>query len=273
MSPDPVEIVPGKLYALGDTVPNDGRISWAAPDAYPHEPIAAYLLLETDTALLVDTGVAAHEQTVLGQLSGLIGPEVELSVFCTRFEGDCLTNLGPLIQQFNVVSIFGGGVSNPFDFFDDVSPQEQIRTDHAIEILRKRAGDKLSLGPGRDVELVATSLRVLTTFWLFDEATGALFTSDGLGFEGLHNAGLEGLVRDAPPETLELADLAPRLFTKFDWLLRADTRPFAAELERLFATRDIRIIAPGHGRVMRGPETVEFYYAATQSLLETCVQS
>ncbi len=269
MTSQPVALVPGALYAVGDAAPNDGRLSWAAPGTSALEPVNAFLLVEEGHALLIDPGVAAHENALLAQLGEIIGPETELSVFCTRFEGDCVTALGPVIRDFNVVSIFGGGVSNPFDFFEDVSPQEQIRTDHHIEILRKKAGDTIEVGPGRRVDLLSTSLRVLTTFWLYDERTGTLFTSDFFGYEGLDHADRSDLVRSTTPDTFDHDAAARRLFTKIDWLLLADPAPFVEELDRLFTTYDIRTIAPGHGRIIVGSDTVRSYYELTREVLLT----
>ncbi|MDV7352741.1 hypothetical protein R4282_06900 [Rhodococcus oxybenzonivorans] len=270
MTSQPIELVAGALYAVGDAAPNDGRLSWAAPGTSTFEPVNAFLLVEGDRALLIDPGVAAHERTLLHQLEQVIGPETALSVFCTRFEGDCVTALGPVIRDFNVVSIFGGGVSNPFDFFEDVSPAQQIRTDHRIEILRKKSGDTIDVGPGRSVHLLSTSLRVLTTFWLFDDRTGTLFTSDFFAYEGLDHADRSDLVRDTAPAAFDHAAAARRLFTKVDWLRLADPAPFVEELDRLFATYDVRTVAPGHGRVIVGRDTVRSYYELSRELLLTC---
>lgn len=267
MQNEPVEIVPGKLFALGDTVQNDGRITWAPPAGGGHEPIVSYLLLEEGRALLVDAGVAAHEAQIRAQLQRVIGADTELGVFCTRFEPDCLSNLGPILAEFNVVSIFGGGVSNPFDFFDDVSGQEQMREDHAIEIVRKLPGDWMEITPERQVQLVSTNLRVLSTTWLFDERTGALFTSDALGYENLETPGFAGLLRDNGSPEVDIDRAASRLFTKLDWLLEADTTPFLRNFEELFETRDVRIIAPAHGRVAVGPDAVAAYRDTTRRLL------
>src|SRR5699024_8531012 len=102
MSSQPITLVPGALYAVGDAAPNDGRLSWAAPGTSAFEPVNAYLLVEGGHALLIDPGVAAHETTLLSQLRAIIGTETKLSIFCTRFEGDCVTALGPVIRDFNV---------------------------------------------------------------------------------------------------------------------------------------------------------------------------
>ena len=267
MSSQPITLVPGALYAVGDAAPNDGRLSWAAPGTSAFEPVNAYLLVEGGHALLIDPGVAAHETTLLSQLRAIIGTETKLSIFCTRFEGDCVTALGPVIRDFNVASIFGGGVSNPFDFFDDVSPEEQVRSDHHIEILRKKAGETIAVRPGRDIDLLSTSLRILSTFWLYDGRTGTLFTSDFFAYEGLDHADRSDLVRDTVPVDFDRDAAARRLFTKIDWVLLADPTPLIEELDVLFDTYDIRAIAPGHGRVIVGREAARYFYELTRDLL------
>jgi pimeloyl-ACP methyl ester carboxylesterase len=71
----PVELVPGKLYRLGGTVPMDGRLSWVpaswqGPDSLLHEALNSDLLIEGDRAMLVDSGVTVHREAIVAQIAG-----------------------------------------------------------------------------------------------------------------------------------------------------------------------------------------------------------
>lgn len=252
---DAVAIVPGKLYGLGGAARRDGRISWVPSGGHGYEPLNCYLLTEPDGALLIDTGVTAHADAIAGQLRGIAGPDLPVSVFLTRFEPDCVTNLAGVLRTCNVVAVYGGGVHNPFDFFDDLSPAEHVRHDHGVELLRKRPGERVPVSQTRSVEVLSTSLRVLTTFWAYDAATRTLFTSDAFGHAPLAAPGLPRIV-DAGEDRTTPGEVADTLFTKFDWLLAADTGPLRTELAELLAAREVEIIAPTHGRILRGADVV-----------------
>lgn len=252
---DAVTIVPAKLYGLGGAAPRDGRISWVPPRRDGFEPINCYLLTEPDGALLIDTGVAAHADVIARQLRELVGPDLGVSVFLTRFEPDCVTNLAGVLRTCNVVAVYGGGVHNPFDFFDELSPAEHVRHDHDVELIRRRPGEQVPVGKTRSVEVLSTSLRVLTTFWAYDAATRTLFTSDAFGHVPLAAPGQPRII-DAGTDETGAGEVADTLFTKFDWLRAADTAPLRAELTDLLTTREVEIIAPTHGRILRGPGVV-----------------
>lgn len=121
-------LVTDRLYRLGGLARLDGSISWVPREATGFEPINCYLLKSDSSALLVDTGVEAHQDIVLEQLAACLAPDVELQVMLTRLEPDCIGNLGAIAERYEVTRVYGGGVSNPFDFFDDVNSAEMIRS-------------------------------------------------------------------------------------------------------------------------------------------------
>lgn len=252
---DAATIVPGKLYGLGGAARRDGRISWVPEGGSGYEPLNCYLLTEPDGALLIDTGVAAHADVIARQLQELAGPDLPVSVFLTRFEPDCVTNLAGVLATCNVVAVYGGGVHNPFDFFDELSPAAHVQHDHGVELIRKRPGERVPVSPTRSVEVLSTSLRVLTTFWAYDAETRTLFTSDAFGHAPLAAPGQARIV-DRGEDRTGPGEVADTLFTKFDWLRSADTGPLRAELAGLLAEREVEIIAPTHGRILRGADVV-----------------
>jgi flavorubredoxin len=251
----PVELVPNKLYGLGGLAPIESGFSWLPKGVTGYEPVNAFLLLEDDGALLVDTGVPAHKEIVKAQLEELIGSERELQVFLTRFEPDCLANLPTLTANFNFHTINGGGVLNPFDFFDDISSAEQVKSDYSLELNRKKPGDVVAVNGTRQLELVVTTIRLLTTFWAYDATTKTLFTSDSFGHVQIQDPSRPAVL-DAADDTTTIDQVRAHLLTKFDWLLGAETEPLIADLQKIFSTYDVEILAPTHGAAIRGKETV-----------------
>lgn len=270
----PVELVPEKLYRLGGTVPMDGRLSWVpaswqGPDSLLHEAVNSFLLIEGDRAMLVDSGVTVHREAIVAQIAGLLGDR-KLEVFLTRFEPDCLVNLPHLVKRFGVTEVHGGGVSNPFDFFDDLSTAEQLRADAGVQLHRRLPGDAVAVGQGRELNLVATTIRLLTTFWAYDTGTKTLFTSDAFSHVAIAGAGGRTFVDDQDdPTTFE--NVRDHLFTKFDWLLGAETGPLREDLARIFATYDVERLAPTHGGTIVGKDTVAKHVAWVNRALEEVV--
>ena len=269
-SPDvaPIEVAPG-IYRLGGVVPLDDRLSWvAAQQLASWEPVSAYLVLDSGEALLVDTGVTVHRALIFKQLRELLGTR-RLSVALTRFEPDCLVNLSALRAAFPVDRVYGGGVSNPFDFFEDVfdeaNNEAQVRAGTHVEMVRKRPGDSIVVG-GRSLALLATSLRLLTTFWIHDSSTGTLFTSDSFGYRGVVRPTEPPIIGpDDGPIDQEL--VAAHLFRKFEWLRGAETGPIASDLASVVGDLQIERLCPSHGCIIEGTNNVSDHLDVVLELL------
>lgn len=244
----------------------DGRISWIPHGREGFEPINCYLIKDGSHALLVDTGVAAHRDLVVQQLKELIGDRTPLSIFLTRFEPDCLTNLAAIVENFPVEHVYGGGVSNPFDFFDDLSTDEQLRHDYQVDIVRKMPGDVVQLSDQRTLTLVVTSIRLLATFWAYDHETRTLFTSDTFGH--MQVSGIdEAPVFSKANDTATIDTVRQHLLTKFDWLSGAEKEPLQKDLQDIFDQFPVEVIAPTHGGVLKGAETISRHYQFMQQVL------
>lgn len=252
--PHPFPLAGGRVWALGGSIELDGRISWVPAEARGSLPVSCYLLGEGDRHVLVDSGIALHEEAVLAQLAGLVPPGSPLSVFLTRAEFDAFGNVGPIAEAYRVDSLYTGGVSNPFDAFDFVGLAGR-GPGAKIEIARQPPGFGIDLGPGRRLEVLAPALRILATYWVFDTATGILFTSDAFGHHRPEQpADLHGAVRE-------------HLLAKFGWLRGADVEKIVASLDGIFGGRSIEVIAPGHGHPIVGSAEVQRHYRAMRSAI------
>jgi glyoxylase-like metal-dependent hydrolase (beta-lactamase superfamily II) len=260
-----VELVPERLYRLGSTVEADRRVSWLPPGRDGYEAMNVYLLLEDGRGLMIDTGVAVHGRTIVRQVGELLPPGAPLSVFMTRLELDCLSNLGRLAEAFGVQACYAGGRSNPFDFFDDIESSTIVS--QMVKLNRVVAGEEVTVSGPRGVRLVATKLRLLSTNWGYDEATGTLFTSDSFSYLGLREPGERPLANGELPTADEVYE---HMTTKFGFLPAADTTDIRAAVRDVFERHEVTTIAPGHGRIIRGADAVREHVELVDEALSMC---
>jgi flavorubredoxin len=241
----PTTLIPERLYALGGTVPLDGRVSWFPADASGVAPLNCYLLIEGDAALLIDTGVPVHRAALIDQLRELLPHAARLSILHTRIaEYDSVGNTAAVCRAFDVKRLYAHFPANLM--LVQPSPDEPRLPARLAEEIVAQVGDAIPIGDGgRELVLLGAPLRLLLTFWAYDTGTRTLFTSDSFGHLHADRA-------EATPE-----DVRAHLFAKFDWLAGADRRPLVEELTEVFASRDVETIAPMHGRPLIGTATVE----------------
>lgn len=252
--PWPVDVKDGLVYALGATIPVDGRLSWLAPGADRHQPMSAYLLIDGDAALMLDPGCAAHRDQMIGQARALLPTGVRMAVFMTRAESDCIGNFSALARAFRIRVAYTGGLINPFDAFDSVGDEDLSLRD---EVALERVGAAgVAINQTRHLDVITPLLRVLATYWTYDRRSKVLFTSDSFGYTTLSDPGRAPVIDTV--EQLPAADTVRRnLLAKFAWLEGAEGLELVrADVQRIFAEREVEVIAPSHGCILRGADTV-----------------
>jgi glyoxylase-like metal-dependent hydrolase (beta-lactamase superfamily II) len=248
-SPSPLELAPG-LWALGGTVPVDGRISWFPPELRGHAPLLCYALRDGDRALVVDTGLPVHERQILEQLGSVLAGVENVQILLTRVpEFDSLGNAAAIARAFPVSAVwshFDAGEWVVYQPYHDSVPPLRPAEDRTFE-----DGDLIRVGPHRAVEVVRTPLRLLSTKWIYDEASRTLFTSDSFGHAVLASPDEPWVLEEADDRT-EAESVRAHLFGKQEWLVHAHTEPLREGLARVFEEHDVETIAPLHGRLLRG---------------------
>lgn len=251
-----------KLAVLGGSIPLDDRVSWVPDGATGFQPSNAYLLTEGSSTLLVDSGLAVHSEQILEDLAAVIGEGGELSIFFTRSEMDCVSNLEPIAGRFDIERLFTGGVINPFDAFDDLSRMALRGRRHQIDAQRTEEGDSLAraaeieVAPGRVLEVESPLLRLLPTFWGWDEGTGTLFTSDTFTHGVMSRQDGSRVIDSTVDDTTTKEQVAGHLYAKYEWIPRSTSEPLAEWLRDKFDTLDPEIIAPSRGCVLKGRDVV-----------------
>lgn len=254
-----VELDPGRLYRLGGVIPRDERVSWSGPGPAAHEPANSYLLPAQDGATLIDPGMAFLGGVVADQIVEVVGDQTPIQIFLTRMEPDVVTGLKHVMSRVPVVRVYAGGNTNPFDFFDDLNSASMVEANYRVTLERIKAGATLAVGPDRSLEVLSTTLRILTTFWPYDSDTGTLFTSDSFGYVPVSSATDEPLHR-ALASSGDREAVRRWLLAKFEWLDGARTADVVEGLRTIAARRTIHRIAPAHGCVLQGEEAVQSHF-------------
>ena len=240
-------------YVLAGTHPVDDRTSRFPDASGDYATTNAYLLVEPDGALLVDTGLTVHRAGVLQQLRELVPGSARLSILHTRLgEYESICNTVAIVNAFDVEALYGNQIAEQWiDFEAELVPSRRPASH------RLASGQELTVAPGRVVDVLLPRLRLLPTFWVYDRRTRTLFTSDLFSY-------VTQASPDDPPfvtsedDTTTGASVATHMVKgRFWWLPYVDPRPLRSELLGLFARFDVETIAPGYGRVLRGRQVVQ----------------
>ncbi len=251
-----------KLVVLSGSIPLDGRVSWVPQGSTGFQPSNAYLLTEGDSHLLIDSGLALHKDLILDDLAALIGEGGGVSIFFTRSEMDCVSNLEPIAGRFDIERLFTGGVINPFDAFDDLSRMALRGRRHQIDAKRTEDGDSMAraaeieVAPGRVLEVESPLLRLLPTFWGWDKETGTLFTSDTFTHGVMDSPDGSRIIDSTTVDNTTVEQVAGHLYAKYEWIPRSTCEPLRDWLVDKFAELDPEIVAPSRGCVLRGRDVV-----------------
>jgi flavorubredoxin len=251
------------LTALANTYAVDGRVSWHSPSVRGFAAVNCYLLQVDEDALLIDTGVGAHRTEVVKQVGTALRQPANLAIFTLRQgEFDSIGNLLPLVHAFEVKTLYGQftDMLNWGDFlpaFDMTGGWEA--PSGAVESTVVPRLDTLCLGRGdrRRLAVFRPLLRLLSTHWVYDEATRTLFTSDSFSY----------IVRDAeagPWRVTEEDDdvtvdhVSEHLVaTRYWWMAQSNLDDLRRDLAETFDRYDVEHIAPAFGAVLSGSSVVQ----------------
>ena len=264
----------GKLYALQHPFALDGRVSSYPMSARGYSVVNSYLLKQSDTAMLIDTGFGKDEPAIRAEIESLIAPGSPLSLFPLRLnEFMSINNVATFAGHFNVDQCY---TSNPdaalwFDFGTDNS--RSILDSMTVNAVTR--ADTIQLGKhGRAIDVMQAPIRLIATRWLYDRATRTLFSSDL--FTHVWRATETGpwIVTDADDDTTRPHDLRSfMLNTRYWWIEGAPTDAIRRGIGEVFDKYDVETIAPGYGCVLRGSAVVARHYKMLDDFLKACDKS
>lgn len=215
-----------RIYRLGGDIELDERVSWCPPGIRRTQAVNCYLIKGPSGSVLVDTGVRLHQADIIEQLDRLLSPGEPLSIVLTRTEMECCLNIPAIEEHFNVDSVwYTGGITVPRSKAESKRIAVDPGTSMRVEVM-----------DGVVVELVSPLMRLLPTFWVFDQESGWLLTSDAFTHRG----------SDGPD--------AREGLQKFRWFSGADTRPISRNIREIFRDREVLAVGPGYGTPFVGKD-------------------
>ena len=263
----------GKLYALQHPFALDGRVSSYPMSARGYSVVNSYLLKQSDTAMLIDTGFGKDEPAIRAEIESLIAPGSPLSLFPLRLnEFMSINNVATFAGHFNVDQCY---TSNPdaalwFDFGTDNSRNIL----DAMTVNAVTRADTIELGKhGRAIDVMQAPIRLIATRWLYDRATKTLFASDMFTHVWRAHADGPWIVTDADDTTTAKDLRSFMLNTRYWWLEGAPTDSIRRGIGNVFDKYDIETVAPGYGCILRGRKVVARHYQMLDDFLKACDKS
>jgi flavorubredoxin len=263
-------IVDGQLYALQNVIELDGRVSSYPANARGYTVSNCYLLKQGNHALMLDSGLSAHEASIISQIRAVAGPDVLLSIFPLRInEYMSVCNVEAIAQSFTVEQCYSG---NPdaalWVDFGRRSDGDKSRPYSLKTTLVTRSETLKVGGPERPVEVFQAPLRLISTRWMYDAVTRMLFTSDSFTHHWSDSADGPWAITAAEDKSTPAHIRSFLLNTRYWWLEGGKTDELRRKLAAIFDKYPIENIAPGYGQVLRGRAIVEQQYKMFDDVLE-----
>jgi flavorubredoxin len=259
----------GQLYALQNVIELDGRVSSYPGDARGYTVSNCYLVKQGRYALLLDSGLSAHETSIISQIRSLTAPDTLLSVFPLRInEYMSVCNVEAIAQSFNLEQCYSG---NPdaalWVDFGRRSDNAADTRPYALKTTLVSRAETLQVGTGRPIDVFQAPIRLINTRWMFDQVTRTLFTSDSFSHNWSDSADGPWSLTADDDKTTSAHVQSFLLNTRYWWLEGGKTAELRRKLAAIFEKYPIETIAPGYGRILRGRAIVERQYKMFEEVL------
>lgn len=224
--------VVGDLYQVGESI--SGVDGW-------HEAVRVYVLLNDGCPLLFDAGSHIHREEIMADLKELLGDVAPGYVFLTHTELPHTGNLSSILKEWPETKLVVSSGILPHVELPWWVKEEQIQYGYAgtDEIY---GGRRISFSDGILKDQPGTH-------WMFDEKTGTLFTADAFGyfFPETADANFNDELEDGVP-----ADWFKSYHeSAFRFLPMVIGKNVCADVDKVFAKREVKVIAPTHGNAIR----------------------
>lgn len=263
------EVVEGKVYALHNSLPLDGRLSAYPEKARGFSSSNCFLLKEPEGAYLLDTGYHAHEASIIGQLDSLIDRELPLAIFPLRInEYMSVGNALAISRVFNVTECFSPAMDVLLWLdFEAMDQAERHMPQLKTRMLRGEVPLDLG-GKGRRPMVGFTApIRLINTTWIYDQMTRTLFSSDMFTHVWSNRAEGPWLIEGDDGVSTTAFVRSFLLNTRYWWLEGATTEPLRQGVRKVFESYDIETIAPGYGAILKGRDAVRHQFDVLDEVL------
>lgn len=264
-----VSLADGSVTAVGATLPADRPTSWVPPGLSGQLAASCYVITAGGHALIVDTGLGVHWDTVRDGLDGILAAASTRALIMTRREPDAIGNLPAIIARYGLDAVYCGGVISPVDFFERVdraSAAMGLRAIAHTDVTWVPPGTRVSVGP-IELAVLPTTLRVLPKNHLYDPRSRTLFSSDTWVLVPQSSPGPVEVVR-TKHNRFTVRSIESDLRRRFEWLVGIDTSPMQGEIASLLCGNQIDRICPSYGCVIEGAALAAWVLRNTISALK-----
>ena len=190
-------------------------------------------LIRGEKTALVDTSHEKFRQLYLDTLKGLINPTEIDYLIISHTEPDHSGLVKDVLQLAPDLTVVGSKVA--IQFLEDFVHQPFKR-------LIVKNGDKLDLGKGHVLEFVnAPNLHWSDTIFSYDAGTQVMFTCDAFGLHYCSDSTFDE----------DLGAIAADYRFYYDCLMAPNARSVLSALKRMDQLGDVKLIANGHGPLLR----------------------
>jgi len=238
------------LYQVGESVEGHDGL---------HEAVRVYVLLNDGCPLLFDAGSHIHRGEIMNDLKELLGNTAPGFIFLTHTELPHTGNLSAILEEWPETKLVVSSAILPHVELPWWVKEDQIQYGYA--------GTNNEYG-GRNISFSDAILKDQPgTYWMFDAETGTLFTADAFGYLYPSHADLkfdDELNKGVPGEWSQNYHESA-----FRFLSMVRGEKVNLDIDKVFAKRDVRIIAPTHGNAIRG-NVLLHVDRVKQGILEIC---
>lgn len=269
-----------RLYALSHPYAVDGRVSWHAPSARGYAPMNVFALTEPDGALLVETGIAPHQDALLKEIHSVVGDRRTSLLVLRQGEFDSVFNMLPIAHAIDLEMIYGQ-YETPLDwanFRTDIRLTgdgtisyrgvDVKRPEMETKILSRSEMIRVGGGRGRILDVFRPDLLLLNTHWIYDPETLTLFTSDAFSHAVRPTADGPWVVTSEDDTTTVDVMRDHLLTTRYWWLPDAYVGDLRRSLADVFERYEIETIAPSFGCILSGADVVRRHYEMLDGIIE-----
>ena len=190
-------------------------------------------LIRADKIALVDTSHAKFRQLYLDTLTGLIDPQKIDYLIISHTEPDHSGLVKDFLTLAPQATVVGAKVA--IKFLEDL-----VHQPFAKQIVK--SGDSIDLGQGHIIDFVnAPNLHWPDTIFSYDRATNILYTCDAFGMHYCSEATYD--------ENLKAIEADYRFY--YDCLMAPNARSVLSAMKRMDKLGEIKIVANGHGPLLR----------------------
>lgn len=239
------------LYQVGESISGHDGI---------HEAVRVYVLLNNDCPLIFDAGSHLHSEEIMADLKTLLGDTAPGYVFLTHTELPHTGNLNVILKEWPSVKLVVSSGILPHVELPWWVEEDQIQYAYA--------GTEEAYG-GRHISFLDAILKDQPgTHWMYDAVTETLFTADAFGY--LFPQSADTLFDDEIDGGLSTDWIYDYHASAFRFLPYVIADKMMDDFHKVFAKRQVAVIAPTHGNAIRGdiPKTLNQFETAVRKVCQ-----